>query len=154
MSLSQGEYIMGSPLNLIGENVQLRIVKDGALQKQFTDIKRSSVKFKRKILEDEYLGQSDIKTRMIRNGCEGRLEDMTTTQGDWLDLNDMIDDKAEGKSSVEFALAMVFNYASGDKERVIFTNISFGDLDVSMGSKSENVTKSIDWKCGKRPSRA
>ena len=103
----------------------------------------AGIVFKIKVNEDDYLGQEASKYRMVWIGMELKINNITSTKKKWLDLVDAIVEKAKGKINIDFTCLCNLKYTNGERAKIIIPDLSFGDIPVNFGGKSENVTKSL-----------
>lgn len=137
---------MSTPLAIIGQNVEIRIVTDGKLEQNITDIISASVTVNTDVLDGDYLGQEESKLREVFKNFEGEIT-LETFKADFFDFLDKIIQKAKGKNSIVFTIAMIANYPNGEVVKLMFPDVKFISPSINIGGKNEKVRKTLKWRC-------
>lgn len=128
-----------------GQETFISIVRDGVLETQIDSILTSDFTVKLETQEDEYLGEGAPRTDQIYKGVDFKLSGHLTNRR-FFDLVIAIRDKAQRRagSAVRIDVASTWVFPNGDVVSVQAPDVSFSDIPVTTGSRSDFVEWTLD----------
>lgn len=133
---------------LKGQEVEVRVVQDGALSDAFPAIAvfNDTMKFEKK--EEGYLGETTNRYDEIFNGFDGTLE-MHVSNQRWMEFQSQIKARAKREQpNIVFNLVRTDFYPNGDTPRRTYRDVAFGPQPTAVASRGDYVRVTIDFSCG------
>ena len=128
-----------------GEEVRVRLIAAGQLQKTIDEIKSLTLVFKFTVLTEEFLGRVTDEKDEIYKGTTGSLE-VQPRSLEILDFVDFLRTRATRRSDpgqVNIATTMIF--PNGDRPRLTILDAKFGDVNLNSPGRSQYVTVPLNW---------
>jgi hypothetical protein len=128
-----------------GQEVNILIVVGSELQDQLTEISDFEFNDEQEILQQGFLGQTTDQYDYVYKGTKGKLTlQIHTSQ--YFEFRKKINDKATRKSpDTRFNLTATANFPNGEKKRILFPNVSWGNIGHGIPGRTEYVKISMDW---------
>lgn len=133
-----------------GQETVLGFTNPDGDQEGLEDILSFEAELDMEILEEKYLGRSSNDYDDIFNGVSGQVELHMRTV-DYFRFQEKIQDRAERRTAADgtFSATASFNFPNGTRMRITFEDLFFGPSPISVGSRSEYVKGTIQWKCSR-----
>jgi hypothetical protein len=134
-------------LRLRGDEVQLRITRNGVLEKTLTAIKSCTATIKLNRTSEGYIGEGTNRRDMFYQGIEGNLTFHPESE-DALVLADLVKTRASRRtpqSAVKINLVMTATFPNGDKPRISVADLQFADIPFNVGGRENYVEMTYDW---------
>lgn len=130
-----------------GQEVEVLLVVNGAIQNTVTDVRSFEVAPKLEIKEEGYLGEKTNRYDDIFNGVRGRMELHIENQ----DVFDMVIgfiDRAKRRTpGVTVNIKSTFNFPNGDRPRVLLQDVFFGEVPFNTASRGDYVSVALEFAC-------
>lgn len=139
---------MGSAPRLRGQETFINLVIDGSIQQTWKALVDFTWTDEIEVQEEEFLGETSSRYDSIYKGtsfsCTAQIESAAE-----ITLRRKIIDKAQrrGGPAVRFDISYTVQLPNGDQKLVILTDVSFGPIETSTGSRSDFVTMSFEGSC-------
>jgi len=132
---------------IIGQNVTLAIIQDGAVLDEITTIKSFSFTFEQEIKDEGYLGETTNRKDSVFKGIKLDM-DMHLANNKIFNLVKSAVDKARRRTpGVNFTIKCKMTWPNGDVARVTFPNVEFGAFPFSSSSRTDYVSVKLDGAC-------
>ena len=136
---------------LKGQEVSIRVVNAGVVQAAIDSVSSFNDSIALEIKEAGYLGEFVNRFDEILNGYGGDAEiNMTRADSDLLD-------QAVVARATRVSPQLVFNiirtdfYPNGDSNVYTYTDVHWGEIPTTIGSRGDYVKKKFTFKCSERP---
>ena len=130
-----------------GQECELMLVVDGVQQDALTDIRNFEVVPLLEIKREGYIGETTERRDEIFNGVRGSFEIHFETAAA-LDIVFSVINRATRRSpGTTINSKTTLNFPSGEKVRVLLSNMFFGDMPISAPSRSDYLTMKFDFEC-------
>lgn len=102
--------------------------------------------FKYKKLEEGYQGEFTQRYDEIFMGCDGDME-AHIAGGDFLVFAQQVKDRAQRNiiAEAEFSMLVSVTFGTGQRARILFPDVHFGDMPFKSPARDEYVTVGIDF---------
>ncbi|MFA6168607.1 MAG: hypothetical protein WC700_18420 [Gemmatimonadaceae bacterium] len=131
-----------------GLNTVLSITENGQLNENFTAIKDHEFTIKTEIKQEAYVGESSDRYDETFHGASGKIT-MHLENLDFLRFMRAISLRAQNREvNVQFNIQTSYATPSGQRKRVTFPDVYFGEIPVSTPGKNDYVTFTLNWSCG------
>ena len=141
---------MTSP-RLKGQEISLRMLKDGALISALDSIGTFNGNTMLEIKEDGFLGEPTNRFDEVLNGFGGDFE-MQVTSSAWINFETAITDRATRRiPGTTFNVIRTDLYPNGDSAIYTYKDVHWGELPQSVGGRVEFVKVKANFKCSERP---
>ena len=141
---------MGQDPRLKGQEVEVRIVRNGVPEVTISSIAsfEDTAKFEKK--EDGFLGESTNRYDEIYNGNDAKC-DMHVNNYDWMKLQNAIKERAQRKTpGLVINIVRTDYYTNGQTAIITYPDVHFGPSTTSIGGRGEFVKVTLDFSCGER----
>lgn len=141
---------MSNDPRLRGQEVEVRVVRDGSPEVTITAIATFEETFKLEKKEDGFLGEVTNRYDHIYNGIDGKVEFQVNTN-DWILLQNAIKLQAQRKQP-ETVINMIRTdyYANGQTSVITYGDCKFGPSPTSVAGRGEFVKVSLDFSASDR----
>jgi len=130
-----------------GQEVEVLLVVDGAVQATLTDIQSFEAMLQFEVLEEGYLGEKNNRYDEVYKGTNGAIE-MHNSSPDLFRFFQSIKDRAQRQSpGTVVNVKATMNYPSGERRRMIFQDIFFDPMGLSFAGRTEYGVTKLDYKC-------
>ena len=131
-----------------GSECSLNIVRNNALEAEFTDIQNFNVTFQVEMIQQGYVGETTDRYDEVFKGCKLDFE-MHCHSSDFLVFTQALEDRARRKTPniVINAVATLF-FANGQTPTVTFMDLYFGEVPINIPGKAEYVKVKLSAGCG------
>lgn len=128
-----------------GQEVEVLMIVNGSPVTTLDAVKSFSVTFKLDRLTEEYLGETTVRVDSIFKGIEGKAE-FNYSSPEVFTLIQQIVDKARRRApGTKINIKATLNFPSGQRARLIFPDVEFGELPIDFGSRGDYGSFSIDF---------
>jgi hypothetical protein len=127
-----------------GQEVQILIIRDGALEDTLTDIQNFNLEVQVELKVAGYLGEKNNRKDDIYNGVKFDMELHLHTQ-DWFTfMNALLDRSRRNTPDVVFNITAVLSYPNGDTPTVLIPDVHFGALPHNISSRGDYVKVKLE----------
>jgi len=130
-----------------GQEVEVVVIVDGEPQGSFGFARNVSFTFMTQRLEEGYLGETTNRFDTIFNGVSGSTEHHHDSAIPLQLVRTIVDKARQRTPGVEINMRATLNYPNGQRARIVFRAVEFGELPFSFGGRSEYGTFSLDFAC-------
>lgn len=128
-----------------GQEVQVNLIVNGAVQDTLTDIKSLELAAKLEIITEGYLGEGTDRRDDQYHGVSGSLE-LHFSDGDVFDLIDTIIERARRREAgTRINIKCTLAFPGGDLRRVLIPDVYFGEIPISFGSRTDYGSIKLDF---------
>lgn len=130
-----------------GQEISILIVRDSVLENELTDIMNFNAEFTMEQIAQGYLGEKTERHDDIYKGTKGDFE-MHTHSQDWLTFAVAIKNRAQRNTpDAIFNISAVMSYPNGQTPTVLFPDVKFGPIPITVGARGEYKKIKIDFVC-------
>lgn len=141
---------MSNDPRLRGQEVEVRILRDGVPEATITSIASFEETFKLEKKEDGFLGEVTNRYDHIFNGIDGKLE-FQVNSNDWMLFQNAIKLQAQRKQpGTVINMIRTDYYASGQTSIITYGDCKFGPQPTSVAGRGEFVKVSLDFSASDR----
>lgn len=134
-------------MRLMGQDVNVRIIKDGTVQ-QYDAVTETEMTFLFTEVEVDLLGAKSTDYEMISRGAKVSLTGLLRTPV-FKPLLETIKARAERTNpSARIDIAVGLNFPNGLTTQVIFIDLAFSDMGLSVGGRDSHVENKIEGSTG------
>lgn len=127
-----------------GQEVEIRIVTDGEIERSLTAIQNFELEAQLETKDEGYIGETTNRKDDIYNGVRIRMSLHLETQ-EWFDFQRRVIDRARRRTpATQFNVIVVLNYPNGDTPRVSIPDVSFGAQPLSVSSRGDYVSVTVE----------
>jgi len=140
---------MADQLRIRGQEVQVRLTRNGVLERTLTAIKSLTFTAKFTILAEGFLGETTNRHDEIFTGVGIALEFEPESKDAW-SLIDFIKTRASRRgdqSLFRVNLTFVGSFPNGDRPRITTPDLKFGDMPITIGSREAYVGQTLTAEC-------
>lgn len=137
---------MGLPLRIQGRDVQVIVVKGGAQQEPLTDVRSLEATFNIERKKENYLGERSPRHDETWEGVTGKLDLHVHSAGSLNLIKDLKLRAQRNLPNFQVNIIATFDFEDGPTQ-VLFPDVKFGAIPLSVSGRSEYVGKSLDWGC-------
>lgn len=129
-----------------GQEVEVQLVVDGAVQDSLTAIQNFSVSREFSTTEEGYLSEKANRYDEYYNGFSGSM-DLHFSSPDVFDLMQSIQDRAQRRDpGVQINIKATLNFPSGERRRVLLQDCFFDSIPMNFGSRGDYGSVSLNFK--------
>lgn len=134
---------------ITGQDITVRIIRDGVLLNNITTIKSISFTFEIARSEDEFIGEVAMRYDMKFNGLAVKIEAQSENRGS-VDLINAIVQKAQRRAggAIRVDIACTLIWPNGDKTSLLAKNLAFADIPFGFDSRKDFGKIELDGKTG------
>jgi hypothetical protein len=130
-----------------GQEVEIVMLVDGAPRENLTFAQSLDFTFKTELKEDGFLGETTNRYDTVFNGVSGKTQHQFDTP-EPLNIIRLIVNKARQREpGTVFNLRATLRFPNGQKARIVFRDVSFGELPISFSSRTDYGKFSLDFAC-------
>jgi hypothetical protein len=134
-----------------GQEISLRIINSGQVVSAIDSISSFNEEISLEIKEAGYLGEFVNRFTEILNGYGGDCEiNLTKANGDSLDQA-IVNRATRVIPDLVFNIVRTDFYPDGTSNIYTYTDVSFGAIPTTVGSRGDFVKKKFAFKCSERP---
>lgn len=140
---------MSNELRIRGEEVQIRVTRNGVLERTLTAIKSMTFTAKFAIIDRGYLGESTPRKDDIFQGVGIGLEFDQESSDAW-DLIDFVKRRATRRgdqAKLKVNLSFVAIFPNGQRPRITTPDLKFNPMSINVGGREEYVGQTIAAEC-------
>ena len=135
---------------LRGQEVEVRILTNGAIEDSITAVASFEETFKLEKKEDGFLGETSHRYDHIFNGIDGKVEFQINSTA-WMTFQNQIKLQAQRKQpGTVINLVRTDYYANGQTAIVTYRDCKFGPSPTSVAGRNEFVKVSLDFSASER----
>lgn len=128
-----------------GQEVEVLISVGNVPQTTITDIRSFELTFQLEKKSEGYLGETSNRKDEVFNGIQGKIE-LHYENEDVLNLVKAIVDRAQRRTpGTKINIKATLNFPNGDRPRILLSDVSFGEIPMSFGSRTDYGTMSLDF---------
>jgi len=128
-----------------GQEIELLIVQDNVPLTSIGDVRSLEIAAKIETLQEGYLGETTDRYDAVYKGFRGRME-LHFENGDVLDFIRTLIDKARRRvPGVRVNVKATFAFPGGGRKRLLLKDLSFGEIPISFGSRTDYGTISLEF---------
>lgn len=138
---------MAETLRLRGDEVQLRITRNGVLLTTLTAVKSFEVTLKIEKKSEGYIGEGTQRKDMQYMGAAGSIVFHPESQ-EPLQLAFAVRDRASRRTAQGAIKVNAFffaNFPNGDRPRMSVNDMQFGDIPFNVAGREQYVAMTYDW---------
>jgi hypothetical protein len=132
---------------LKGQEVELVMLVDGAPRENLAFAQSLDFTFKTEIKQEGYLGETTDRYDTIFNGVEGKTKHHFDNPEPFNIVRLVINRARNREPGTVFNLRATLKFPNGQKARIVFRDVAFGPLPISVGSRQDYVSFSLDFAC-------
>lgn len=130
-----------------GQEVEVIVLIDGEPQDNFRFARSLDFTFMTERTEEGYLGETTNRFDTIFNGVSGKTEHHHDNPTPFIVTQAIVNKARRRTPGTTINLRATLNYPNGQRARVVFRDVEFGELPFSFGSRSDFGTFSLDFAC-------
>jgi hypothetical protein len=133
---------------ITGQDIAVRIIRDGVLQNEITTIKSVNLVFEMARSEEDYIGETSMRYDSKFNGLAVKME-LHSENKQGLLLIQAIVLKAQRRAggAVRIDIACSLLWPNGDKLSLMAKDVAFADLPFGFDGRKEFGKIELDGKC-------
>ena len=132
---------------LRGQEVTIRLSRENAIEATITAFKDFTLTFKGRILEEGYLGETNLRYDDISDGVGGSFN-VTAESQDLFILMEFIRARQERQIDVRTSRVNAtgrFAFPNGDRPRMFVKDMKFGETPINIGGRDAYVASSFTF---------
>lgn len=136
---------MPDQLRIRGQEVQIRLTRNGVLERTLTAIKSLIFTAKFNLLSEGFLGETTNRRDEIYQGCGVALEFAPESSDAW-SLIDFVRTRASRRgdqAQFRINVAFVGNFPNGQRPRITIPDLKFGDMPISITGREAYVGQTL-----------
>lgn len=103
--------------------------------------------FKTEIKQEGFLGETTDRYDSVFHGVEGKTQHQFDTPEPFNVVRLVVNKARSRTPGTVFNLRATLRFPGGGKARVVFRDVAFGPMPVTVGSRSDYVKFSLDFAC-------
>lgn len=128
-----------------GQEVEVLVVVNGAPKTNMTSVRSFEITLNTEIMSEGYLGETSERKDSVFKGVSGKIELHFDNQ-EVMKVYQAIVDKARRRTpGTKINIKATLNFPGGERPRVLVSDVEFGPLPLSFGSRSDYGTASLDF---------
>jgi len=128
-----------------GQEVEVLVVVDGAPKTNMTSVRSFEVTLNTEIMSEGYLGETTERKDSIFKGVSGKIELHFDNQ-EVMKVYQAIVDKARRRTpGTKINIKATLNFPGGQRPRILVSDVEFGALPLSFGSRSDYGSATLDF---------
>jgi len=139
---------MSNELPIKGQETRFTLTSPKGQETSVTKIKDSTFTFDMEIITEQYLGETADQFDDIFRGVTVELTFDLTDPATY-DLVQQIVDRAARRTPAagKFSVISVLNFPSGERRRILFPDLKFGEIPTGFGGRDEYGEVKLTGKC-------
>ncbi len=131
-----------------GQEVRVIMVSPAGLETSLSDVQSFEVEPMMEVLSEGYLGETTERKDDIFKGCRGTME-INLEQTAYFEFIDGVVLRSQRRTpaSARYNVMATMDFPNGTSVRVLMENIFFGAPPVTIGSREDYVTVSLEFEC-------
>jgi len=137
---------MPTKFNLRGDDIQIRLTRNGQLQRTIVDLKDGSITLKITKHFEGYIGRSSDSVDEQFNHVDVALNFHPSSQ-DALRLADDIKKRSQRQTAQDLLvinLIATLQFVDGSRPKIIVPDLKFGDIPLTFGGRDQYAVWSLD----------
>ncbi len=135
---------------LLGQDVTVRLMRDGVLVTEITAIGSFDDSMDVETKQEQFLGRTADDFSDVFVGFSGNLEFQSSHAG-WADFSDAIEARASrADPAIVFNVVRSDNYANGDSNIFVYKDVAWGALPSTFSARKEFGKHKLAFKCTER----
>ena len=135
--------------NILGQETELVITKDGRALTNLTSITDHNLSFKTEIVEEGFIGETTQRYDTVFNGIDGGFN-MHFDTSEALEFINSIVDKARRRTPGSVVnIKTTLNFSSGRRARITIPDVAFGPFEMDFGGRTEYGTIALKYSASK-----
>lgn len=133
---------------ITGQDIAVRIIRDGVLQNEITTIKSVNLVFEMARSEEDYIGETSMRYDSKFNGLAVKMELHSENKQGLLLLQAIVlkaQRRAGGAVRIDIACSLL--WPNGDKLSLMAKDVAFADLPFGFDGRKEFGKIELDGKC-------
>lgn len=137
------------PSNVLkGQDVELRIVRAGALESTITEIVSFELVLRQEVSEHAFLGEGSNRFSEDFLGYRIRMT-LQSGSDDTIVLAKALMDRAINRTvDVKVNITGTLNYPNGDQVRLMLPDVAFGEIPINFGSRTAAMEMTLEGQGG------
>lgn len=130
-----------------GQEFELILIQNNVPLPAVTDVRSFEMAAQLEILKEGYLGETTDRRDSVYRGYRGRMAVHFEDRG-ILDLMRAAVDKARRRTAtgvIKINLKVTLNFPEGQRVRVVLKDLNFGEIPLSVGSRTDYAEVSLDF---------
>jgi hypothetical protein len=128
-----------------GQEVELSVTIDGQTRESLADVRSFEFAPMLEIKREGYLGETTDRRDEVYNGVRGRMTLHFESDDVLEDLRIIVDRAMRRDPNVRVNIKATLNFPNGEKPRVVFQNVCFGEMPISFGSRTDYGELSLEF---------
>lgn len=122
-----------------GQEVQILIIRAGALEDTLTDIQNFNLEVQLRTLSMGYLGEKNNRKDDVYDGIKFDMELHIHTEDYFTFLGAILDRARRNTPDVQFNITGVFSFPNGDTPTLLLPDVHFGAQPINIGSRGDYI---------------
>lgn len=128
-----------------GQEVEILLIEDNVPLTSITDVRSFEMNIQLEILKEGYLGETTDRRDSIYRGFTGHVDVHFETR-DIIDFSRRLIDKARRRTAgARVNMKVTLNIPDEDRVRVVLKDLSFGEIPIGFGSRSDYGSISLPF---------
>ena len=139
---------MADTLRVRGAEVQVRLTRNGALEKTLTAVKNFQFEAMFEVKQEGYLGETNDRFDDIYKGCQGTLTFHPESQDAWT-LIGFIKDRASRRAPQadhHVNISFIANLPDGTRPRIMIGDLKFENIPMNAPARDAYVEMTLSFK--------
>jgi len=136
-----------SATRILGQNVQLMIIRDGEPLQEINCIRSFSFTYELEIKDEGYLGETTNRKDSVFKGIKLDMELHTNSNKIFNLVQSAVDVARRRTPGTRFNIKCTLTWPNGDVARVTFPDVSWGDFPFNANGRTDYVTVKMDAAC-------
>lgn len=133
---------------LIGQDVEMRIVRGGQLENTITEFTSIEIVLRQEVQEHEYLGEKSSRFSEVFKGYRVRGT-LQSSSDDTVVLAKALMDRAINRTTAtKINMTGTFNWPNGDQVRLMLPDMAFGEIPLNIGGRTSAMEVTIEGQGG------
>lgn len=130
-----------------GQEVEVSLLIDGEPQETLQFARSLEFRFMTQRKEEGYLGETTNRFDTIFNGVQGKVDYHHDRPVPFNVIRAIVNKARRREPGTQFNLRGTLNYPNGQRARVVFRDVEFGELPITASSRQDYVGFSLDFAC-------
>lgn len=138
---------MATTLRVRGSEVQVRLTRNGALERSLTAVKSFTFTARFDLKAEGYLGESNDRHDDQYKGCSGSLVFNPESQDAWTLIAFIRDRAARRSAQADHVINIKFvtSLPDGTRPSITIADVKFEDIPLSAGGRDQYVEKTLSF---------
>lgn len=133
-------------LRIRGQEIELAVLLNGEQIDSFNLIKSFDATIELETQEEGYLGETSNRFDEIFKGISGKADCHIESQEVFNAFQAIIDRARRRDPALQVNIKATLNFPNGDRPKLLFPDVYFGAIPLTVGGRSEYVQFSLDFK--------